>query len=337
MSHVLDFSTGRAAIAYTGKTPWHGLGQLLTPDAGLAQWQVEAGLNWACKRADVQYVRHAVDAEGNATDVLTTDPRSDVLYRSDNGMPLHIVSKRYKPVQPREIIEFFRDLTEKHGFRMETAGALDEGRKIWTLANCEKVTKLRGGDALKAYLLAATSFDGSMSTQFRFTSVRVVCNNTLTYATDAGKADVTVRHNTELNVEDVKFKLNVGDAWAEFSESCQRLAGTKVDAAKTVDILMAAYLGADTDEKRAKVRADEKAAKSFERIIARVSAALDSSPGHDMESARGMLWGVLNAVTFDIDHRAPARTQSNRLESAFFGNGETIKNRAMQACLNAAA
>ena len=32
MAHMIDETTGRAAIAYIGATPWHGLGQALTPE-----------------------------------------------------------------------------------------------------------------------------------------------------------------------------------------------------------------------------------------------------------------------------------------------------------------
>ena len=46
MSHEIDNTAGRDAMAYIGQTPWHGLGQALTPNAPLETWQDEAGLNW---------------------------------------------------------------------------------------------------------------------------------------------------------------------------------------------------------------------------------------------------------------------------------------------------
>lgn len=45
-----------------------------------------------------------------------------VLYRSDSHLPLSVVSSRYKVVQPMEVLEFYRDLTEQFGFELETAG-----------------------------------------------------------------------------------------------------------------------------------------------------------------------------------------------------------------------
>ena len=50
-----------------------------------------------------------------------------VLYRSDTHAPLSVVSQRYQEVQPKEILEFYRDLTEQSGFELETAGVLKGG------------------------------------------------------------------------------------------------------------------------------------------------------------------------------------------------------------------
>ncbi|MFX4535772.1 DUF932 domain-containing protein, partial [Acinetobacter baumannii] len=57
-----------------------------------------------------------------------------VLYRSDTHAPLSVVSQRFQEVQPREILEFYRDLTEQSGFELETAGVLKGGKKFWALA-----------------------------------------------------------------------------------------------------------------------------------------------------------------------------------------------------------
>jgi hypothetical protein len=51
------------------------------------------------------------------------------------GLPLSVVSQRYNVVQPREILEFYRDFTEVSGFELETAGVLKGGKKIWALAH----------------------------------------------------------------------------------------------------------------------------------------------------------------------------------------------------------
>ena len=63
-------------------------------------------------------------------------------------------------------------LVKAGGFELETAGVLKGGRKLWALARTGQESALRGGDKVKAYLLLATSCDGSLCTTAQFTSVR---------------------------------------------------------------------------------------------------------------------------------------------------------------------
>ncbi len=46
-----------------------------------------------------------------------------------------MVSQRYQEVQPKEILEFYRDLTEQSVFELETARVLKGGKKFWALAS----------------------------------------------------------------------------------------------------------------------------------------------------------------------------------------------------------
>lgn len=336
MSHELDFSTGRAGIAFTGETPWHGFGQELTPGAPLETWQVEAGLDWEAKSAPVMYNRPLVDLSGLQTHEQRTDKERKVLFRSDDGNVLSVVSNKYKPVQPHEVIEFYRDLTEKHGFQLETAGALKGGRRIWALANTKNAMQLRGNDTSKLYLLLATSFDGSMSTQARLTSVRVVCNNTIELATQ-GKADVVVPHSTTFDADKVKLDMQIGEAWEQFEAQAKAMSNRIVNRDESVRFFLDVYYGLKDDEAIKAFQQIEGNDKKVEKLTTRLQTALFNSPGAHLESAKGMLWGLVNAVTWDVDHSAPARSQENRLNSSWFGANRQIKQRAWDRALEMAA
>ena len=65
------------------------------------------------------------------------------------------------------------------GYQLETAGVLMEGRKFWALARTSHSTALKGNDVVDSYILLATSCDGTLATTATPTTVRVVCNNTL--------------------------------------------------------------------------------------------------------------------------------------------------------------
>jgi len=56
-----------------------------------------------------------------------------------------------------------------------------------------------------------------------------------------------------------------------------------------------------------------------------------------MESARGTAWGLLNAVTEYVDHEKRARSSEYRMDSAWFGQGAVIKQKALNAALQLVA
>lgn len=313
-------------MAFVGETPWHSLGSMLIPGLPLEVWRKQAGLDWNCLRAGPEFDR-ADGTRGTAND-------HQVLYRSDSGAVLSIMSKKYQPVQPAEVLDFYKDLTEKHGFQLETAGSLKGGRRIWALARVPLSFELPGRDISNLFLLLATSFDGSASTQCRWTAVRVVCNNTFGLAI-IGAPDVSVPHVAKFDADTVKLDMQIGDVWTNYSVAAAAFAKRPVTQKEVVNFLMDVYLDITSDE-QAKAFAAEggaKAEKQLEKLTERFQRALFNSPGAHTEAALGTLWGVLNACTFDADFLKPARSQANRLESAWFGDGSALKAKAFQRAM----
>ena len=104
MAHeITQRADGFNEMAFVGETPWHGLGQELQEGASIEQWQKAAGLDWTIESSPVRY------EIGDQTGISIPYEGQNVLYRSDNKMPMSVVSNRYKPVQPAEVLEFFRD------------------------------------------------------------------------------------------------------------------------------------------------------------------------------------------------------------------------------------
>ena len=134
MAHLVE------KMAYVGAKPWHGIGQDLPPGLSVDEWMIHAGMNWEIKNSPVQFTSGDSDYLGG----LHGFNEHKVLYRSDTQAPLSVVGQRYQVVQPREILEFYRDLTEQSGFELETAGVLKGGRKLWALANTGQATTSAG-------------------------------------------------------------------------------------------------------------------------------------------------------------------------------------------------
>lgn len=221
-------------MAYVDAAPWHGLGNPLTPQQPIEIWQQEAGMNWEISESEVLY-----SVSGGDGIHLKSNPDSKVLFRSDNHSPLSVVSRRYKVVQPAEVLEFYRDLVSAGGFELETAGVLKGGKKLWALAKTGQETILRGGDQVKAYLLLATSCDGTLCTTAQFTSVRVVCNNTLKMAVGDSSGAVKVPHSTEFDAQQVKQALGLGlSNWETFVTDMRQLADRKINKFEAMNFLI---------------------------------------------------------------------------------------------------
>lgn len=311
MAHMIaTTSTGKAAMAYVGATPWHGLGQRLTDDASIETWATESGLDFKLATADVQF-----QPPGH---IRTTYNGRKVMYRADSGEALGIVSNRYKIVQPIEVLEFFRDMvgTIAH---LETAGVLRDGAHYWALARMDGEFAV-AGDSVKQYLLLASSCDGSLATQARLTPVRVVCNNTMQIAIGAGMQSVVqVRHNSVFDPASVKARLGeFNDAFKTFEQTAKVLAGVKLSSAQAQNVFTK-ILGGD----------EKKPSRAAARALALFEGA---GIGAELESAKGTAWGALNAVTQLLDWET-ARTSDARLANAWFGGGVNVKAKVAEALL----
>lgn len=146
-------------MAYVGQTPWHGLGNNLPNKQPIEMWQRETGMDWQILESPVHFKSETAVHLG----AICSLPELKVLFR-DTKAPLSVVSQLYHTVQPREVLEFYRDLTEVFGYKLETAGVLKGDRKFWALARTGQGAALKGNDQVNGYLLLATSCDGTLAT-----------------------------------------------------------------------------------------------------------------------------------------------------------------------------
>lgn len=322
MAHLIE------KMAYVGEAPWHQLGNELQPKQPLEVWAERAGMNWEIRETPVRYVS---EEEGGDSSMLTFEEQK-VLFRSDTKRPLSVVSGRYQVVQPRAVLEFYRDLTEISGFELETAGVLKEGKKFWALARIGKEAALKGGDVLKGYVLLATSCDGTLATTATPTTVRVVCNNTLTMALNDAAAAVKVPHSTVFDAHAVKSKLGIAvSGWDSFMYRMKTLAERKVKTQESAHFFRKVLGIPEGDPQPDQVVANERALKRVQELFE------GHGHGAQLAAAKGTAWGLLNAVSEYVDHERRARSQEYRLDSAWFGQGAALKQRALDQALQLAS
>lgn len=318
MAHLVE------SMAYVGQAPWHGLGSRLSEHQPLEVWQKEAGMDWSIQSSPVHFKANAVGHLGS----IHSFAEQQVLYRSDTLAPLSVVSSRYQVVQPREVLEFYRDLTEVSGYLLETAGVLKGGRKFWALARTGQSVALKQTDRMEGYLLLATSCDGSLATTATPTTVRVVCNNTLTIAVAGASQSVKVPHNTRFDAQAVKQQLGVAVShWDEFMYRMKALAERRVSSSESLS-----YFAQVLCNTSPQVPLPDALPK--ERALRRVQALYEGQgQGARLASAQGSAWGLLNAVTQYVDHEQRARGPEYRMDSAWFGQGAQLKQRALDRAL----
>jgi phage/plasmid-like protein (TIGR03299 family) len=327
MAHSLTIhENGAVEMAYAGaKTPWHGLGNNLAHGASIEEWKAAAGMAWSIESAMVQYTTQ----EGTPRAVNDRV----VLYRSDDGAALGVVSDGYKPVHPGQVLEFFRDLTTAAGFTLETAGTLFGGKRLWALASIgAEAAILDPRDKMKGYLLLSTACDGSMCTEARYTTVRVVCNNTLGFARNGAKAAVKVTHRSTFDPAAVKRELGIEAARTQFADTMaefRTLAQIEVTPLQVITATAELFHpGFDGFDRAEKMKLIDKATGPITKVG---ELALNKrAMGSEYDGTQGTAYGWLNAVTEHIDHEARAHRQDTRLNSAWFGKGEQIKERAHQ-------
>lgn len=329
MAHELDFTNGNAAIAitYDGETPWHGYGNRVNKDADLDQWRIAAGLNWEVDERPVYFSRLE---EGNR--VPSKIDNRKALIRTDTQDCLSVVGAGYNVVQPKEVLEFYRELIADNGFVMDTAGALKGGNRVWALASIGESTRIMGQDKIDGYVLLATSYDGSMATTCKFVSTRVVCNNTLEWASKEKGMEAKASHSSVFNPEALKGKLGLTkESWLKYEEQVNKLAHTSVDL-ETALAFFTTLLGPDSVKMNI-----ESGKMEYSNTFKKLYSAYETSPGSDMRSAKHTAWGLVNAVTFYQDHCARGNSQGSRLDSTWFGAGAARKQKAWEQALELVA
>jgi phage/plasmid-like protein (TIGR03299 family) len=315
MAHDLHKSrNGQFSFAYAlahGKG-WHGLGQPMADSATLDEWTTAAGMDWLIQSAPVEYT---------GRDGWARMPGKVVLYRGDDGAPLAVVGDGFKIVQPREIMEFFRGLMRGMGLEMSAAGVIDGGRRFWATARIGEGSPIPG-DRIGSYVLVSTGCDGTIATEWRVTTIRVVCRNTLTAATckGAGKPTGRLTHRSAWDAAEAQKDLGLAvDAWEKFRSDMAALADVSMsteDARETMIRLIGGPTPAGQD----------KARKS--PTVANISRLFDGAAvGSDIDGTRGTAYGLLQAVTEHVDHHGRARTYDANFMQAQWGPGAVLKDR----------
>jgi phage/plasmid-like protein (TIGR03299 family) len=309
MAHELDIRNGKAAIAFVGDKPWHGLGQELSDGASIKTWKTEAGMDWEIQESPVMFNTPAGQQVYND---------QKILYRGDTNEQLSIVGDNYKVVQPGEVLEFFRELVGLQGMKLSTAGVLFGGRRFWALAETGRATEILKNDKIKGNLLLTTSCDGTMATSAMFTSVRVCCNNTLRIALGGSQSLVKQTHRVDFDEKSMKFDLGVLDeGWNRFITNISELSEVSISNTKAEEFVYELV-------KRPNVSAEEQPYTTTKKLN-HIMHLFKSGIGNNGNT----VWDLLNGITEYADHHSGMiRSPDKKLWNTWFGSDANMKEKA---------
>lgn len=320
MAHEIytNEKTGLAEIAYVGDKPWHGLGQELQEGASIEKWVEAAQMDWEVLGSAVKF---------NTADGSKSFPGQQVLYRSDTFKPLSVVSTDFKVVQPKEVLEFFRDLVEIYDMKLSVAGVLFNGKRFWATAETGRVSEVLPGDEVRGQLVLMTGVDGTLATSAKFVSTRVVCNNTLQIAVgEEGGRQARRTHRQTFDAREVKLDLGLLDnAWSGYIESMKKLTSIKM----TDDAAFKFFkeLAGKQKEQEEGAEISRATTRAVDDLMYRLRHGLGA------DSGRGTAWNVLNAVTEKYTHGTARRDSNRQFVNSLYGADASMKNKAMDMLL----
>ena len=276
--------------------PWHGLGTIVMEAPASAEALKLAGLDWTVVQEPV-YTDNQELIKGYKANV-----------RSSDRKVLGVVSDRYKVVQNTDAFSFTDELLGK-GVRYETAGALQEGRRVWLLARLPKEYVI-AGERISPYLVFSNTHDGSGSVKVAVTPVRVVCNNTLNLALNNAKRSFSMVHTGNIHdkIQEAKDTLFMAESYMdslgiEF-EQLRRQKMTDAQVSEYIELLL------PMEEEPTPIQS-----RNIMKLRRDMGQRYYEAP--DLQKVGKNAYRFLNAVSDFATHSRPLRRTANYKENVF--------------------
>ena len=310
MAHEVEMIDGVAQMAYAGDKPWHGLGVEVSNDLTPEQMMRKAGLDWSVEKVD-----SFIDVDGER---IPTGQQS--LVRSSDNKILTNVGGDWNPVQNSEAFEFFSEYVLAGDMEMNTAGSLKGGSNVFALAKVKDSFTILGEDQVDSYLLFSNPHQYGKAIDVRFTPIRVVCSNTLTFSLNsASKNFVKLNHRSVFDADQVKETLGIAhDKFSQYKEMAEFLSTRRFTAETLVQFCNDVF---PYTHKESEV----KTVKDLSKNARDAYEVLETQPGANF--GEGTWWQALNSVTYLTDHKL-GRNADTRMQSAWFGVNQSRKIKA---------
>lgn len=281
---------------YTRETPWHGLGTRVEESPNSKEALTLAGLDWKVVQEPI-YTNTREQIEGYQANIRDLDRKV-----------LGVVTNRYKVVQNQEAFAFTDSLLGE-GVRYETAGSLQDGRRVWLLAHMPH-EYIISGERFDPYLLFSNTHDGSGAVKVALTPVRVVCQNTLNLALSTAKRSWSMVHTGDIKekIQEAKETLRMAEDYMNhLGQEFESLRKKKLSNQKVMDyieILLPSEDGSTPQQTR-----------NLKRLREDMAQRYFDAP--DLQDVGKNAYRFINAVSDFATHATPLRKTANYKENLF--------------------
>lgn len=290
---------------YTRTKPWHGLGTMVMgAPTSIAALDL-AGLNWKVLQKPIE-TEDGISIPGFKANLRNTD-----------NQVLGVVTDRYKVVQNEDAFAFTDSLLGE-GVTYETAGSLQNGRRIWLLAKLPQ-RYIISGDEITPYLVFMNSHDGTGAIKAAMTPIRVVCQNTLNLALTTAKRSWSTNHIGDIKgkMEDARNTLLYADQYmVELGKMIDWLNRQQLSDRQVLEYIDLLFPHLDN--------ASEQQKKNLFRMKEDLKSRYFDAP--DLQHVGKNAYRFVNAVSDFATHAAPLRMSSNYQENLF---SRTVDGNAM--------
>jgi phage/plasmid-like protein (TIGR03299 family) len=317
----------RNTLAFTGQRPWHQLGVQFEKEFTSAEAIAAARLDYPVLKERLYRLRP--DLGSGFTEPIEA-------WATINGHTqdvLGIVGDQYEILQNREAFDFFDILLKESGGKLQTAGAIGKGEKVWMLAKLPEVFYPIAGDGVEKFLLGTTSHDGTTKTEVRFTDIRVVCQNTFNLAMQGSRGVISIRHTSNMRQKlemAAMVMLRYKEHFDLVGESFSKLASVRVDDA-WIDEYLERMIGNPINV------ADGRGRTMMENKIRIIEGRLNTGMGVDLPGVAGTAWWALNSMVefadYDMRTKGQAADETRRTQSLLFGRGADFKQQAFDTAM----
>lgn len=329
---------------------WHGLGERVEQKMTVVEALEKSHSNYEVTKQPIVALTDELISDIENGKFINASILKDLIvegkmatFRTDYKETLGIVSPSYGIISNESAFSFVDDLCTGGTGKacIDCAGVLGKGERTFITARLDPI-QLKGGheDLIDMYLVFSNSFDSRSTMNCLITSVRTVCNNTLSLALKNNIARWNIRHTINCNnkiadVAEAARTLKLYDAYkAEFQETLDALSKVRLTEKEGEKMFAKAFMSAENWKTYVNSNYNLQSEDLSTRVKNQMTALINTAHtgvGQDWLEPYTGNW-MLNAMTCYHENTAPNKDFDKQFDSLLSENG--MANKRSQALYN---